>query len=74
MQQVLIYGDSLSWGIIPDTRQRFAFEQRWPGVMENDLNQAGLSVRVIIRLSLSVLFHFDQNVSRYWIADPVQQG
>jgi len=44
MHQVLVYADSLSWGIIPDTRERFNFNQRWPGVMELEL---GGSVRVI---------------------------
>jgi lysophospholipase L1-like esterase len=47
MQQILVYADSLSWGIIPLTRKRLAFEARWPGVMENKLNGQGKSVRVI---------------------------
>lgn len=47
MQQILVYGDSLSWGIIPGTRQRLAFEQRWPGVMELALRSTGYEVRVI---------------------------
>jgi lysophospholipase L1-like esterase len=47
MQQILVYADSLSWGIIPTTRKRLAFESRWPGVMENKLNAQGKSVRVI---------------------------
>lgn len=47
MQHILVYADSLSWGIIPDTRERFAFDIRWPGVMENKLNAQGRSVRVI---------------------------
>jgi lysophospholipase L1-like esterase len=47
MQHVLVYSDSLSWGIIPATRKRLAFEARWPGVMETALNARGLSVRVI---------------------------
>ncbi len=47
MQQILVYADSLTWGIIPDTRQRLPFEQRWPGVMEIALVQQGHSVRVI---------------------------
>ncbi|WP_020680929.1 SGNH/GDSL hydrolase family protein [Marinobacterium rhizophilum] len=47
MHQILVYADSLSWGIIPDSRQRFAFEQRWPGVMELALGRAGVSARVI---------------------------
>lgn len=47
MQQILVYGDSLSWGIIPGTRQRLEFAQRWPGVMELALRDSGHDVRVI---------------------------
>lgn len=47
MHRVLVYGDSLSWGIIPDTRRRFSFDSRWPGVMENELGAKGCSIRVI---------------------------
>ena len=47
MQQILVYADSLTWGIIPGTRQRLPFEQRWPGVMENELTRNGADVRVI---------------------------
>lgn len=47
MQHILVYGDSLSWGLIPNTRQRLAFAQRWPGLMEIELHAAGRPVRVI---------------------------
>jgi len=47
MHQILVYADSLSWGIIPDTRGRFRFDQRWPGVLENALLNSGKSVRII---------------------------
>ncbi|MCV6610037.1 MAG: SGNH/GDSL hydrolase family protein [Amphritea sp.] len=47
MQQILVYSDSLSWGIIPATRKRLAFDQRWPGVMENQLTDSGHQIRVI---------------------------
>ena len=47
MQHILVYADSLSWGIVPTTRQRLAFDQRWPGVMENTLMANGQRVRVI---------------------------
>jgi len=47
MQQILVYADSLSWGIIPDTRKRLEFSARWPGVLENALAARGRSVRVI---------------------------
>jgi hypothetical protein len=45
MDQILVYGDSLSWRIIPDTRSRFRFDQRWPGIVEFELRKAGVSVR-----------------------------
>lgn len=47
MQQILVYADSLSWGIIPGTRKRLAFDQRWPGVLEHALRAASHDVRVI---------------------------
>jgi len=47
MQQILVYSDSLSWGIIPNTRRRLPFEQRWPGVMELALCASGVKVRVM---------------------------
>jgi lysophospholipase L1-like esterase len=47
MEQILVYSDSLSWGIIPNTRQRLPFEKRWPGILEISLNQKGNNVRVI---------------------------
>lgn len=47
MEQILVYSDSLTWGIIPDTRKRLPFEKRWPGVFENALKEAGKHVRVI---------------------------
>ncbi|HUL81070.1 MAG TPA: SGNH/GDSL hydrolase family protein [Gammaproteobacteria bacterium] len=47
MQQILVYSDSLSWGIVPNTRKRLSFAERWPGVMEDHLIRAGRSVRVI---------------------------
>lgn len=33
-KSVLCYGDSVSWGIIPGTRQRHVFEKRWPGILQ----------------------------------------
>jgi lysophospholipase L1-like esterase len=47
MDQVLIYSDSLTWGIIPNTRDRLAFNKRWPGVFENSLKGMEKDVRVI---------------------------
>jgi len=47
MKQILIYSDSLSWGIIPNTRRRLPFEDRWTGIFEKELNKESLTVRVI---------------------------
>jgi len=47
MHQILVYSDSLSWGLIPMTRRRLPFEKRWPGVMEIALLASGEKVRVI---------------------------
>jgi lysophospholipase L1-like esterase len=47
MRQILVYGDSLSWGINPGTRERHPYGVRWPTVLEQDLNGAGAKVRVL---------------------------
>lgn len=47
MDQVLVYGDSLAWGIVPNTRRRLPFAQRWPGVLETELLASGKRVRII---------------------------
>ena len=47
MQQILVYSDSLSWGIVPTTRKRLPFDARWPGVMEIALTEQHHRVRVI---------------------------
>jgi lysophospholipase L1-like esterase len=47
LQQLLVYSDSLTWGIVPTTRKRLPFDARWPGVMEAALTRRGQSVRVI---------------------------
>jgi len=47
MQQVLVYSDSLSWGIVPTTRKRLPFDARWPGVMEIALAEQRHRVRVV---------------------------
>src|SRR5215475_797626 len=45
--RILVYGDSMSWGIVPMTRKRFPIESRRPGVMQEHLNSSGLAVYVI---------------------------
>jgi lysophospholipase L1-like esterase len=47
LQHILVYSDSLSWGIVPATRKRLPFDARWPGVMEIALTERRHSVRII---------------------------
>ena len=47
MKHILVYSDSLTWGIVPNTRKRLDFDDRWPGYMENLLNKGGGRYRVI---------------------------
>ena len=47
MKHILVYSDSISWGIIPMSRNRFDFNLRWPGILEQNLNAQGQEVRVI---------------------------
>ena len=47
MKQVLVYSDSLSWGIIPGTRDRLRFDERWTGVLENAVCHSGQRIRII---------------------------
>jgi lysophospholipase L1-like esterase len=47
MQQILVYADSLTWGIVPTTRKRLPFHQRWPGVLEEELLRTGRRVRIL---------------------------
>ncbi len=47
MTQILVYGDSLTWGIVPGTRQRLPAAQRWPLILERELTGSGRDVRVV---------------------------
>jgi lysophospholipase L1-like esterase len=46
MIHILVYGDSLTWGIVPGTRERLPFPARWTSVMESELARIGQAVRV----------------------------
>lgn len=37
MKSILCYGDSITWGYNPKDGTRFAFEDRWPGVLQKEL-------------------------------------
>lgn len=41
MQQILCYGDSITWGVDPaDDTHRHEWPQRWPGVLQSELGEA----------------------------------
>ncbi|RYY78386.1 MAG: GDSL family lipase [Moraxellaceae bacterium] len=65
MKQILIYGDSLSWGIIPQTRMRLDFNERWSGIFEQTLTKLWAPVRV---------FEDCLNGRRTNLEDPEKQG
>src|SRR5947207_1713019 len=44
MKTVLCYGDSITWGFNPADQTRFAFDVRWPGVVQTKL---GADYRVV---------------------------
>lgn len=48
MKTILVYGDSLSWGIIPGSRQRLPFERRWPGVLQQAVSPDALVVEACL--------------------------
>lgn len=47
MKQILVYSDSLTWGIIPNTRKRLPFEKRWAGILERELTLKQQKFRII---------------------------
>jgi lysophospholipase L1-like esterase len=37
MKEILCFGDSNTWGWDPQTKERYARDKRWPGVLQNTL-------------------------------------
>lgn len=40
MKYILCYGDSNTWGCVPETMQRYDFPVRWPGILQKELGEA----------------------------------
>ena len=38
MKNILAFGDSNTWGLIPGTKERYSNEIRWTGLVQNKLN------------------------------------
>lgn len=47
MHRIFVYGDSMSWAIVPLTRKRFPLESRWPGVMQATLSAEDVPIHLI---------------------------
>jgi lysophospholipase L1-like esterase len=39
MKTILCYGDSNTWGYNPDIKERFAWNERWTGVLQHELGE-----------------------------------
>lgn len=44
MKTVLCYGDSNTWGYVPSTAQRYAIDERWTGVLRQQLGKGYLII------------------------------
>ena len=44
MKQILCFGDSNTYGYIPETKGRYAFEERWTGILAKALDKQGYRV------------------------------
>jgi len=51
MKQILVYSDSISWGLIPGTRQRLPITKRWCGIMQTSLSLNGLGIQLAEELT-----------------------
>ena len=38
MKQLLCFGDSNTWGLIPNTKQRYSWGVRWTSILQEKLN------------------------------------
>ena len=44
MKQLLCYGDSNTWGLIPGTVERFPWGVRWTSILQEKLREYGINV------------------------------
>ena len=70
MNTILCYGDSNTWGWIPGTGERYPFEKRWTGIVQNNLGdgyriiEEGLNGRTTL---LDDPIEFNRNGLKYLI-------
>lgn len=44
MKQILCFGDSNTYGLIPGTKERYSWEERWTGILEEKIKAKGFRV------------------------------
>lgn len=44
MRQILCFGDSNTYGLIPGTKNRYDWETRWTGILDRKLKDKGYRV------------------------------
>lgn len=54
MKEILCFGDSNTYGLIPGTKERYGRDTRWTGLLEQHLYEKGYR---IIEVSLLVIIN-----------------
>lgn len=44
MKEILCYGDSNTWGLIPGTKERYPWGVRWTSLLQEKLNDSGIRI------------------------------
>jgi lysophospholipase L1-like esterase len=44
MRQILCFGDSNTYGLIPGTSDRYGYETRWTGILDNKIRKSGCRI------------------------------
>lgn len=47
MKNILCFGDSNTWGLIPKTNKRYPWGVRWTSIVDKELNKKGQEYRII---------------------------
>ena len=64
MKQILCFGDSNTWGLIPKTNKRYEWGVRWTSLLNESLNDKKLSSNNLIKNTSNMLLVFDKYLQR----------
>ena len=57
MYNIFVYGDSMTWGIIPNTRKRFSFDDRGDLIRANQGHSVEVDLQLEEKQPPDVLYH-----------------